>query len=270
MSEEAGSTMAGETRTHGRLTVRQFPCLSDNYGFLVRGGDGAVAAIDTPDAAEITAQADALGWRITHVLNTHWHPDHTGGNAALRDRYGCQVIGPAGEADRIPGRTGLVRPGDEVRLGGSEAAVLDVGGHTAGHVAYHFAEAGACFVGDALFSLGCGRLFEGTPEQMWASLLRLRALPAETTIYCAHEYTRANAAFAASVDPDNAALAARRAEVERLRAEGRPTVPVRLADELDANPFLRADDPTLAALVGLPGAAPAEVFAEVRRRKDDF
>ena len=261
--------MPGRTRTHGGLTVRQFPCLSDNYGFLVRDdASGAVAAVDTPDAKAIVAQAEALGWWVTHILNTHWHPDHTGGNAALKARYDCEVVGPAKEADRIPEHTRLVAGGDEVALGTAKAGVLDVGGHTAGHVAYRFD--GVCFVGDALFSLGCGRLFEGTPQQMWASLSRLRALPPETVVYCAHEYTAANADFAVSVDPGNAKLAERRAEVVRLREAGEPTVPVRLGEELPVNPFLRADDAGIAAQVGLPGAPPAEVFAEVRRRKDAF
>ena len=263
--------MDGQTQSHGPLTVRQFPCLSDNYGFLVRDeASGAVAAVDTPDAEEIARQADALGWRVATVLNTHWHPDHTGGNEKLADRFGCEVVAPRAEAGRVPAHTRLVDPGDEVALGASVAGVMDVGGHTGGHVAYRFGEAGVAFVGDALFSLGCGRLFEGTPAQMWASLSRLRALPGETVIYCAHEYTMANAAFAVTVDPDNAALAARKAEVERLRAGGQPTVPVVLRDELPANPFLRADDEALAERVGLAGAPPAEVFAEVRRRKDAF
>lgn len=265
------SQLRGQTRTHGTLTVRQFPCLQDNYGFLVRDeASGAVAAVDTPEADEISAQADALGWRVTHVLNTHWHPDHTGGNAAIRARYGCEVIGPRGEADRIPEHTALVEGGDEVNFGESSASVLDVPGHTSGHIAFWFEAAGVCFVGDTVFSLGCGRLFEGTPEQMWASLDRVRALPPETVLYCAHEYTAANAAFAVTVDPGNEALAARQAEVARLREAGEPTVPMRLSDELPVNPFLRADDAALAGNVGLPGAPPAEVFAEVRRRKDAF
>ena len=263
--------MKGQTRTHGALTVRQFPCLADNYGFLVRDeASGAVLCIDTPEADEIVAQADALGWRITHVLNTHWHPDHTGGNAAVKGRYGCEVLGPKGEAERIPEHTGLVEGGDKLRFGDTVADVLDVGGHTSAHVAFWFADAGVCFVGDTVFSLGCGRLFEGSPQQMWASLGRVRGLPPETVLYCAHEYTAANAAFAVSVDPDNAALAERQAEVAKLREAGAPTVPMRLADELPVNPFLRADDPGLAANVGLAGAPPAEVFAEVRRRKDAF
>lgn len=265
------SQRPGQTRTHGPLTVHQFPCLNDNYGFLVRDeATGMVAAVDTPEADKIAGQADALGWRITHVLNTHWHPDHTGGNAVIKDRFGCEVIGPRGEADRIPGHTALVDGGDEVRLGESVAAVLDVGGHTAGHVAFWFEDAGVCFVGDAVFSMGCGRLFEGTPQQMWASLDRLRGLPGDTVLYCAHEYTMANADFAVTVDPGNAALARRRAEVAALREAGEPTVPMRLGDELPINPFLRADDPGLAANVGLANAPPADVFAEVRRRKDAF
>ena len=263
--------MDGITKTHGPLTVRQFPCLSDNYGFLVRdGASGEVAAVDTPDAEAIAAQADALGWKVTRVLNTHWHPDHTGGNEALAQRYGCEVIAPRAEADRVPGHTRLIGPGDEVALGGTRARVLDVGGHTTGHVAYWFEAAGLAFVGDALFSLGCGRLFEGSPEQMWASLSRLRALPPETTLYCAHEYTKANAAFAVTVDPGNEALAARKAEVERLREAGEPTVPMLLSDELPVNPFLRADEPALAASVSLAGAVLAGVYAESGRHKDAF
>lgn len=261
----------GQTHTHGSLTVRQFPCLSDNYGFLIHDpASGETAAVDTPDADEIAAQADALGWRISHILNTHWHPDHTGGNQALADRYDCQIVAPRAEADKIPAHTTLIEPGETVHLGDQTAAVIDVGGHTLGHIAYHFAGANVAFVGDAVFSLGCGRLFEGTPEQMWASLCRLRALPDDTTLYCAHEYTQANAAFAVSVDPDNEVLAARKIEIERLRAAGEPTVPMRLSAELPINPFLRADDETLAAAVGLSGAKPADVFAEVRRRKDAF
>ena len=263
--------MDAKTTSHGPLRVCQFPCLKDNYGFLIRDeASGAVAAVDTPEAVRIIEHAEALGWQVTHVLNTHWHPDHTGGNEALAERYGCAVVAPLAEADRTPGHTRLVEPGDTVTLGETAAQVLDVGGHTSGHIAYWFKAAGVAFVGDALFSLGCGRLFEGTPQQMWASLKRLRTLPPETTLYCAHEYTQANAAFAVTVDPGNDALAARKAEVERLREAGEPTVPMRLADELPVNPFLRADAPEVAHAVGLTGAAPVDVFAEVRSRKDAF
>lgn len=255
----------------GPLFVHQFPCLQDNYGFLVRdGASGEVAAIDTPDAAVIAAEADRLGWPVSLILNTHWHPDHAGGNDALVRRFGCKVVAPQGEGAKIPHSDRAVTGGDRVALGDSLFEVLSVPGHTLGHVAYHCAAAKTCFVGDTLFSLGCGRMFEGDPETFWASLALLRSLPDDTMIFCAHEYTAANARFALSVDGDNPALRARAAEVERLRADHRPTVPVLLAGEIAANPFLRADDEALAASLGLAGAPPAEVFAELRRRKDRF
>jgi len=247
--------------------VRQFPCLKDNYGFLIHDpGSGETAAVDTPDAGVILAEAEAAGWRITQIWNTHWHPDHAGGNAAIKAATGALVTGPR-EVERLgapPDR--VVSGGDGVRLGAFEARVIDVGGHTLGHIAYVFDAARLAFVGDSLFALGCGRLFEGTPEQMWASLSRLMALPPETTLYCAHEYTAANARFALSVDGANAALQVRAKEIEGLRAAGRPTVPTTLADELATNPFLRA--PQLKAALGL--ASDVEAFAELRRRKDTF
>lgn len=246
------------------LHIHQFPCLSDNYGFLIHdGASGATAAIDTPDAEEILRQAGAKGWTITDVWNTHWHPDHAGGNAAIKAATGATITGPA-EVERIgqaPDR--IIGQGDVVKLGAFEARVLDVGGHTLGHVAYVFDSEHVAFVGDTLFALGCGRLFEGTPQQMWASLSKLAALPRQTTLYCAHEYTLANARFAASVDGDNPELAVRIKEVERKRAAGEPTVPMTLAEEKAANPFLRA--PLL-----LPELADWEAFAEIRRRKDAF
>ncbi len=251
------------------LQIHQFPCLSDNYGLLVHEPEsGATAAIDTPDAEEILRQAAAKGWRITNVWNTHWHPDHAGGNAAIKAATGAVVTGPA-EVERIgtaPDRT--VGEGDVVQLGKTKARVLDVGGHTLGHVAFVFDAENIAFVGDALFALGCGRLFEGTPQQMWASLSKLAALPEQTTLYCAHEYTQSNARFAVTVDAGNAALAARVAEIDRLRSEGEATVPMTLAQERATNPFLRA--PLLKAALGMPGAQDWEAFAEVRRRKDGF
>lgn len=247
--------------------VRQFPCLTDNYGFLIHDPcSGETAAVDTPDAEVILAEAEAAGWRITQIWNTHWHPDHASGNAAIKAATGALVIGPQ-EVARLgtpPDR--VVAGGDGVRLGAFEARVIDVGGHTLGHIAYVFEDARLAFVGDSLFALGCGRLFEGTAEQMWASLSRLMALPPETTLYCAHEYTAANARFALSVDAANPALQARVREVERLRAAGRATVPTTLAAELAANPFLRA--PQLKAALG--HASDVEAFAELRRRKDTF
>lgn len=251
------------------LQIHQFPCLEDNYGFLVHDEEtGATATIDTPDAAEILRQAEAKGWMITDVWNTHWHPDHAGGNADIVAKTGARVTGPE-EVERIglaPNR--IVVEGETARLGGHEARVLDVGGHTLGHIAYVFDAAKVAFVGDALFSMGCGRLFEGTPQQMWTSLSKLAALPDEATLYCAHEYTSSNARFAISLDPDNAALQARIAEVAALRAAGKPTVPMNLRQEKNTNPFLRA--PLLKAAIGMEHAQDWEAFGEVRRRKDVF
>ena len=249
------------------LQIHQFPCLSDNYGFLVHDPEsGDTATIDTPDAQEILRQARAKGWRITDIWNTHWHPDHAGGNAAIKAAAGARVTGPA-EVERIgqaPDR--VIGEGDVVELGGASARVLDVGGHTLGHIAYVFDAEKVAFVGDALFSMGCGRLFEGTPQQMWTSLSKIAALPRDTTLYCAHEYTEANARFALSVDASNAELQARVAEVKRLRGEGKPTVPMTLDLELRTNPFLRA--PTLKNAIGQ--TSDVEAFAELRRRKDNF
>jgi hydroxyacylglutathione hydrolase len=249
------------------LQIHQFPCLSDNYGFLVHEPErGATATIDTPDAEEILRQAKAKGWRITDIWNTHWHPDHAGGNAAIKAATGAGVTGPA-EVERIgQAPDHVIGEGDVVQLGGASARVLDVGGHTLGHIAYVFADEKVAFVGDALFSMGCGRLFEGTPQQMWTSLSKIAALPRDTTLYCAHEYTEANARFALSVDASNAELQARAAEVKRLRGEGKPTVPMTLDLELRTNPFLRA--PTLKNAIGQ--TSDVEAFAELRRRKDNF
>ncbi|MEM9810140.1 MAG: hydroxyacylglutathione hydrolase [Pseudomonadota bacterium] len=255
----------------GSLTVHQFPCLNDNYGFLVRDkASGTTAAIDTPDGEDIIKQAEALSWTIDLILNTHWHPDHIGGNDRIAEHFGAKVYAPEAEGDKIAHKSRALKDGDTVMLGETALQVIGVPGHTLGHIAYYAPSAEAAFVGDTLFSLGCGRLFEGTPEEMWTSLLKLRALPAETTIFCAHEYTAANAAFALSVDDKNKALQARADEVTRLRAEGKPTVPVILSNEIATNPFLRADDPMLAASVGREGAPHHEVFAEIRARKDQF
>jgi hydroxyacylglutathione hydrolase len=253
------------------IEIRQFACLADNYGYLIRDREtGAVAAIDTPDVAAINSELDAAGWRLTHILNTHHHWDHAGGNLALKDKWGCKIIGPKAEAAQIPGLDVAVGDGDVVMLGASKAMVYDTPGHTSGHIIFHFAEDGAAFVGDTIFAMGCGRLFEGTAEQMWASLSKIAALPAQTKLYCAHEYTQANAAFALSVDPANALLQSRAREVDRLRAEGTPTIPTDVAIELQTNPFLRAAEPGLQAALGMSGASAVEVFAETRRRKDSF
>jgi hydroxyacylglutathione hydrolase len=254
-----------------RLEIHQFPCLSDNYGFLIHDeAAGMTACIDTPEVAPILCALDEKGWKLTHILNTHWHPDHAGGNQAIRQQTGCKIIGPAGEQSRIPGLERAVGEGDVVDLGGHAVRVFDVPGHTAGHIAYWLPDDGVAFVGDTLFALGCGRLFEGTPDQMWTSLRKLMALPPETSVYCAHEYTQSNARFALTVDPENPALRERAKRIDALRAEGRFTVPTTIGDELRTNPFLRAEDPSLQRAIGMEGADPVEVFAETRRRKDRF
>lgn len=251
------------------IQVRQFPCRDDNYGFLVHDpASGETTAIDTPDAAVILAEADKAGWKLTQVWNTHWHEDHAGGNAAIKARTGAIVTGPA-EVERIGAKPDrIVDEGDVVSLGSATARVLNVGGHTLGHIAYVFDAEKIAFVGDALFAMGCGRLFEGTAQQMWTSLSKIAALPDDATLYCAHEYTESNARFALHVDPDNEALKARAEDVRRLRAEKRPTVPMTLAQEKATNPFLRA--PLLKRAIGLPNAADWEAFGEVRKMKDKF
>ncbi len=253
------------------LEIHQFPCLSDNYGFLVHDADsGVTACIDTPEVGPILQALDQKGWALTHILNTHWHPDHAGGNLEIQAKTGCRIFGPRAEQSRIPGIERALADGDDFDLGGHRVHVFDVPGHTAGHIAYWLPDDGVAFVGDVLFALGCGRLFEGTPPQMWSSLQKLMGLPPETRIYCAHEYTQANARFALSVDPENADLRARAEEIDAARAAGQPTVPTTLGLELRTNPFLRAADPQLQRAVGMGGAAPVEVFAELRSRKDHF
>lgn len=246
------------------LQIHQFPCLDDNYGFLVHDTwSGTTVTIDTPDADEILRQADIKGWRITDIWNTHWHADHAGGNAKIVEVTGAFVTGPP-EVERIgkaPDR--IVGEGDTVKLGDFTARVLDVGGHTLQHIAFVFDSEKVAFVGDTVFAMGCGRLFEGTPQQMWTSIQKIAALPDDTTLYCAHEYTQSNARFAISVDPDNAALKARIAEVNTLRAANQPTVPTTLSREKATNPFLRA--PALE-----PGVQAWEAFADIRAKKDNF
>lgn len=251
------------------LEVHQFACLSDNYGFLLHDPENCeTVCIDTPDADAYLHHAAERGWQITQIWNTHWHPDHAGGNEAIKAATGCKVIAPATDAEKIAAVDQIVHPGDILKLGTHEAKVIDVGGHTSGHIAYYLPEATIAFVGDSLFALGCGRMFEGTPDQFWASLARLKALPAQTVLYCAHEYTASNARFALHADPDNAVLQEYVAEVQRRREAGQPTVPTRLDKELASNPFLRADNPELAARWG--GGDPVATFAALRSAKDTF
>src|SRR3984885_14808656 len=237
------------------LTVRQFPCLSDNYGFLIRDdATGKTGCIDTPDAAAILKELEKAGWGLDFTLNTHWHPDHAGGNAEIKAATGCSIVGPA-EVTRIAPLDRTVVGRDMVELGETTFHVIETGGHTLGYIAYFDAADHIAFVGDTLFALGCGRLFEGKPEQMWASLSRLAALPDDTKVYCAHEYTASNARFALSID-DDPALKARAAEVFAARERGEPTVPTTIAREIATNPFLKAGG--------------ARRFGEVRAAKDAF
>jgi hydroxyacylglutathione hydrolase len=245
------------------LSIRQFPCLSDNYGFLVRDeSTGRVAVIDTPDADAILAELDASGWgRLDFIFNTHWHPDHAGGNERLKAETGCEIVGPE-EVRRIAPLDRVIAGGDHLALGDTNFDILDVGGHTLGHVALWSPRDRVAFVGDSLFALGCGRMFEGTPDQMWASLQRLAELPVDTVVYCAHEYTASNARFALSVDPDPA-VRIRAEAIFAARGRGEPTVPTTIGQEAATNPFLRA--PRLR-----PELSPVEAFAALRAAKDDF
>lgn len=249
------------------LTVHQFACLSDNYGFLIRDeATGKTACIDTPDAAAILAELKTLGWGLDMILNTHWHPDHAGGNEEIKAATGCMIVGPK-EVTRIAPLDREVGDGDMVELGETTFQVLASGGHTLEHVAYYDQASHTAFVGDTLFALGCGRMFEGTPEQMWESLQRLAALPDDTTVYCAHEYTASNARFALSVD-DSAALKTRAEAVFAARERGEWTVPTTIGAEKATNPFLRA--PQLAGRVGAAGQPDHLAFAAVRAAKDSF
>ena len=250
------------------LQIHQFLCLSDNYGFLLHDPDsGETVAIDTPDGDRYLAEAEAKGWTITQIWNTHWHPDHAGGNETVAKATGAKIVAPA-EVGKLSAIDTLVADGDTVSIGSHKARVIDVSGHTNGHIAYHLPQDDIAFVGDSVFALGCGRMFEGEAEQFWQSLQRIKALPPETTLYCAHEYTAANAKFALHADPDNAALQDYAAEIADKRERGEPTVPMGLARELETNPFLRADDADMQARWG--GDSAAETFTALSKAKDDF
>lgn len=253
------------------LQIEQFICRSDNFCVLVHDPEtGRTASIDAPDAMEIHTVLLDKGWTLTDIMVTHHHGDHTAGIMALKLKFGCQVVGPKGEADKIPGLDDALSEGDVFSFGAYDFDVFETPGHTAGHIVYHSAKAGLLFAGDTLFSLGCGRLFERGPAEMWGSLGKLKALPGETMLYCGHEYTLANARFAVTVDPDNDALQKRAAEVEALRAGDAWTLPVPLSVEFATNPFLRADDPAIRAHLGMEDASDEDVFAEIRKRKDNF
>jgi hydroxyacylglutathione hydrolase len=253
------------------LEIHQIPTRRDNYVWLLREpASGRVAVVDPSDAPPVIAKLDALGWKLDEVLATHHHNDHVGGVPELKDRYGCLVVGPRADHDRIPRIDKDVGDGDVHRFGALEARVFDTPGHTRGHISYWMPGAKALFCGDTLFALGCGRVFEGTMEQMWASLSKYEAVPDDTRVFCAHEYTQANAKFALSVEPGNAALVRRAKSVDAMRAEGKSTVPSLMGEERATNPFLRAKLPEFRRAVGMADASPAEVFGAVRTRKDKF
>ena len=248
-----------------------FRCLSDNYGVLLHDpATGATAAIDAPEAAAVEAALKATGWKLTDILVTHHHADHTDGIQALKDKYKCRVVAPAAEADKIPAVDETVREGDKVKVGNLVSNVIETPGHTLGHIVYWFHADKTVFAADTLFSIGCGRVIEGTPAQMWTSLKKLRDLPDDTQVYCGHEYTASNIKFALTIEPDNAALKARAAEVTQQIAKGEPTIPVTIGAEKKENPFLRADIPEVAAGIGMAGKPAADVFTEIRARKNKF
>jgi hydroxyacylglutathione hydrolase len=253
------------------LQIDLVPCLQDNYAYLIHDADtGATGIVDPSEAEPVFRALERRGLTLTHILNTHHHWDHTGGNLALKEASGAQIVGPRADAERIPGIDVALGEGDVWTFGSEDARIFDIPGHTRGHIAFWFADSRAVFTGDTLFAMGCGRLFEGTPEQMWTSLQKLMALPPETRVYCGHEYTQANARFAITVEPDNVSLAERARVVDRLRADGKPTIPSTIDIERATNPFLRPTSASLAHTVGLAGADPVAIFAETRRRKDSF
>ncbi|MFC0482570.1 hydroxyacylglutathione hydrolase [Gellertiella hungarica] len=253
------------------LQIECFPCRSDNFGVLLHDPETLMtASIDAPEEMAIVAAAERRGWKLTHLFTTHHHQDHVEANLALKERYGLAIIGPASEARKIPGIDRTVADGSSFLFGNNTVRVIETPGHTAGHVCYHLPDAKLLFAADTLFALGCGRLFERPAADMWASLQKLAALPDETVVYFGHEYTQSNARFALTIDPENRRLRDRAAEIDAARAEGRFTCPTTIGLEKETNPFLRAGDPQIRALLEMPEATNEEVFAEIRRRKDNF
>lgn len=254
-----------------KLDIHQFTCLGDNFGVLLHDPEsGVTASIDAPEEGPIEAALAEKGWRLSHILVTHHHNDHVGAIPALKQRWKAKVIGNAADSGRIPGIDETVKPGERFDFAGHEAEIIDTPGHTVGHIAWHFPDDRLLFAGDTLFALGCGRVFEGTYDQMWSSLSKLKALPPETSVYCGHEYTQSNARFALSVDGSNAKLKERAAKVDALRSKGSATLPTTIGEELLTNPFLRPDDPAIRRTLGMESASDGQVFAEIRKRKDRF
>jgi hydroxyacylglutathione hydrolase len=253
------------------LEIVTVPCRADNYAYAIHDpASGQTAVVDVPDAAPILAVLANRGWQLSDIWITHHHGDHTDGVAALKAATGARVVGNADDAHRLPPLDLGLTPGMTLTIGAAPVHVMDVSGHTVGHIAFHIPSALAAFTADSLMACGCGRMFEGTAPMFWASLSRLAALPSDTQVFSGHEYTTANIRFALSLEPDNPALISRASEVEALRREGRPTVPSSLAQELATNPFLRANLASIKAAIGLPGATDAEAFAAIRARKDKF
>jgi len=253
------------------IETLQLPCLDDNYGYLVHDPKTCLtASIDSPDVDVIMSALQEKNWVLTHILNTHHHWDHTDGNLELKRLTGCQVIGSSSDEDRIPGIDVRVHDDEEFFFGENRVIIQETPGHTSGHIVYHFVDQKIAFVGDTLFSLGCGRLFEGSAEQMWSSLQKIMQWPDETLIYCAHEYTQANAGFALTIEPDNQDLLERVKQVETLRKEGRATIPITLGLEKKTNPFLRPHCPEILSRLQMRGEPVEKVFARIRALKDNY
>jgi hydroxyacylglutathione hydrolase len=253
------------------LSIELIPCLSDNYAYLVRDEtQGLCAVVDPSEAEPVRARLTARGAKLTHILNTHHHFDHTGGNLPLKEEFGAEIVGPGKDRDRIPGIDVGVDESAPWQFGPHRAQILEIPAHTRAHIAFVFPDSDAAFTGDTLFAMGCGRLFEGTPAMMWAAMQKLMALPDATRVYCGHEYTLSNGRFALTVEPGNADLQARMKEVEALRAKDAPTIPTTIGLEKRTNPFMRPGSAEIRHALGLEGASDVEVLAETRRRKDAF
>ncbi len=253
------------------LLVEQFMCRSDNFGVLLHDPEtGQTAIIDAPEEGPILAAIERTGWTPTHIFTTHHHPDHVEANLALKDRYKLQIIGPVNEADKIPGIDKRVGDGDVFEFSGHKVHVIETPGHTAGHICFYIPDAKLLFAADTLFAMGCGRLFERGPAEMYASFQKLMKLPLDTIVYCGHEYTQSNARFALTVDPENAALRERATRVDQLRADDLPTLPTTILEEMATNPYMRTHDASIRRHLGMENASDADVFAEIRKRKDNF
>ena len=253
------------------LDVHQFMCRDDNYGVLVHDTvTGTTMAIDAPSASAIVAQLKKRGWQLTHILTTHHHNDHVEGNLELKEAYGCRIIGPLAEKDRIPGIDTTVKGGEVFELAQRKIRVFECPGHTLGQITYYFENDWLLFAADNIFAMGCGRVLEGTMEQMYHSVNQFRAIHPMTSVYCGHEYTEANAKFALSVEPGNRALQQRATVVANMRSKGEMTCPTTIGDELKTNPYFRCDSPEIRANLGMENATDAEVFAELRTRKNNF